>query len=140
MSTFFLKASTWCLLLSFCVAACESSSSWSPVSMAQLVNSPDRYVGRSVEVVGVVGSFNLESWLFLSGEHARARDLSSGFVLLKTADGRAFIELNECNSGLVRVFGKFVQPESHIYALSEIERVMRYDSSGRDALDCYSNY
>lgn len=104
------------LALSSCASADEVNVG--PVSMVQLIVTPERFVGARLEVSGYL----IRQRLYLTREHAELLDHSSSVELTNEFlpdDGKS-----PCANALVRVTGQFVETKpGATYMISDVTQI-----------------
>jgi hypothetical protein len=101
--------------------------------MVELIASPEKWEGR---VVSVSGYFNVENgMLFLTREHASARDLESA---VPVGGSTGPVDFGDCSSAVSRVVGRFVISDIMGSAgLFEDIRILRWIPEKRDYAECF---
>ncbi|PKM18509.1 MAG: hypothetical protein CVV11_14470 [Gammaproteobacteria bacterium HGW-Gammaproteobacteria-15] len=103
-----------CFLLSSAVVAEEKfnadqfygSTEVLPVSLVQLIATPDKFLNKRIRVRGHFLSAG-DSWLYLTSDHAKFRDNKSAINVLDDTETGELYDM-ECNNGWVDIKGYFL--------------------------------
>lgn len=90
------------------------------VSMVQLVVRPGPYVGRRIEVVGYLG---VDGKLYLTKDHASARDAMSSIAVSDTDEGE--IAGAGCAESYVRLRGRLSELDGLYPIVADVESVFQ---------------
>lgn len=92
------------------------------VSMVQLVTRPGQYIDKRIEVFGYLG---IDGKLYLTRDHATARDGRSSVAVSDTDTGA--IASSTCPESYVRVRGQLVELDNGYPIIADLESVYQPD-------------
>lgn len=114
------------------IALATADDRLSSVSMVVLLVSPERYVGKRVNVTGYLTVYSL----FMTEEAAFRVDTASAIAFQRSDEEVA--PLNTCGNNHARITARFVRDaDFEVYSLAEIESIRVYDIVDGSARSCW---
>lgn len=124
------------LLFLSALVGCGSRDTTHEVSMIQLLSNPSQFSDERVAFVGYLDRQGFE--IYLTEDHAIARDLNSSFFLDLSPETQGALGDSECRGVYVRVSGRFglIEKDGGVpeLALSDIDLIQ----SSASRQDCKS--
>ncbi len=126
------------LLVAAC-AGCEGRAEGGRISLMSLVTEPDRFIGAEVTVIGYHASGSEPPVLYITSDHARLEDWTSGIALYETVDGTRFSALTDCQDQYVMVVGRFSHLPTEQHGITGILRVIALGDGRSSPQTCFSS-